>query len=125
MTLVIQTLSDQLVNLVRDRILSGRVPANSPIRQDALAKELGISKIPLREALARLELEGLVHSPVNRGFFVRGLNTDQAEGVYALRLRLEPDSIVLAPARPPHHKPLITNDTTRRQEHKGKVCQDG
>src|SRR3546814_14406053 len=93
MTLVIQTLSDQLVNLVRDRILSGRVPANSPIRQDALAKELGISKIPLREALARLELEGLVQSHVNRGFFVRGLNTDEAEEVRSEERRVGKEGV--------------------------------
>ncbi|WP_336965621.1 GntR family transcriptional regulator [Sphingobium aquiterrae] len=96
MSLVIRTLSDQLVNLVRDRILSGKVAPNGPIRQDALANELGISKIPLREALARLEEEGLVQSQANRGFFVRQLSTAEAEEVYALRLKLEPDAVVLA-----------------------------
>lgn len=106
MSLIIQTLSDQLVNLVRNRILSGSVPANSPIRQDALASELGISKIPLREALARLEEEGLVHSQANRGFFVRELTTAEAEEVYALRLKLEPDAIALASLRatPEQHR---------------------
>lgn len=99
MTLVIRTLSDQLVNLVRDRILSGLVAPNSAIRQDALAGELGISKIPLREALARLEQEGLVQSQANRGFFVRGLTTAEAEEVYALRLKLEPDAIAMASER--------------------------
>src|SRR3546814_11948597 len=123
MTLVIQTLSDQLVNLVRDRILSGRVPANSPIRQDALAKELGISKIPLREALARLELEGLVQSHVNRGFFVRGLNTDEAEEVYALRLRLEHDAVVLAAERATPEQPRIAIDKIGRASCRDRVCQ--
>jgi DNA-binding GntR family transcriptional regulator len=99
MSLVIQTLSDQLVHLVRDRILSGDVKPNAAIRQDALANELGISKIPLREALARLEQEGLVESHVNRGFFVRELNTAEAEEVYALRLKLEPDATATAAAR--------------------------
>ncbi|WP_213979694.1 GntR family transcriptional regulator [Sphingomonas sp. dw_22] len=96
MSLVIRTLSDQLVSLVRDRILSGKVLPNSPIRQDALAGELGISKIPLREALARLEEEGLVQSQANRGFFVRELSAAEAEEVYALRLKLEPDAITMA-----------------------------
>ncbi len=72
---------------------------NSPIRQDALAGELGISKIPLREALARLEQEGLVQSQANRGFFVRDLNTAEAEEVYALRLKLEPDTTAAAAER--------------------------
>ena len=99
MTLVIRTLSDQLVNLVRDRILSGKVLPNSPIRQDALARELGISKIPLREALTRLEQEGLINSQTNRGFFVRDLSASEAEEVYALRLKLEPDAIATASER--------------------------
>jgi DNA-binding FadR family transcriptional regulator len=45
-----------------------------PIRQDALAAELRVSKIPLREALARLEQDGLVVSYANRGFFVRPMS---------------------------------------------------
>ena len=99
MSLIIRNLSDQLVDLVRERILSGRVPAEGAIRQDALAAELGISKIPLREALARLEQEGLLKSQANRGFFVRSLNTVEAQEVYALRLKLEPDVMALAAER--------------------------
>ncbi len=99
MSLVIRNLSDQLVDLVRERILSGRVPPDGPIRQDALAAELGISKIPLREALARLEQEGLLKSQANRGFFVRSLNRVEADEVYALRLKLEPDVMALAAER--------------------------
>nr|ART40410.1 K709 [uncultured bacterium] len=99
MNLIIRNLSDQLVDIVRDRILSGSAAPNSPIRQDALASELGISKIPLREALARLEQEGLLHSHANRGFFVCALNTAEAEEAFALRLKLEPDAMVLGAAR--------------------------
>ncbi|WP_303764039.1 GntR family transcriptional regulator [Sphingobium yanoikuyae] len=99
MSLVIRNLSDQLVDLVRERILSGRVAPDGPIRQDALAAELGISKIPLREALARLEQEGLLKSQANRGFFVRSLNRVEADEVYALRLKLEPDVMALAAER--------------------------
>ncbi|MFA6117463.1 MAG: GntR family transcriptional regulator [Sphingomonas sp.] len=110
MSLVIQTLSDQLVHLVRDRILSGDVKPNAAIRQDALANELGISKIPLREALARLEQEGLVESHVNRGFFVRELNTAEAEEVYALRLKLEPDATATAAAQATDAEHKIASD---------------
>ncbi|UIJ46767.1 GntR family transcriptional regulator [Sphingomonas cannabina] len=96
MSLTVRNLSDQLVDLVRDRILSGGVLPGSPIRQDALASEFGVSKIPLREALARLEQEGLVQSHVNRGFFVRALSAAEAEEVYDLRLTLEPIVTVAA-----------------------------
>ena len=81
-----------VVEALRDRILSGAVAAGRPVRQDALAAELGVSKIPLREALARLEQEGLVRAEPNRGFFVRALSAGEAEEVYELRLKLEPDA---------------------------------
>ena len=96
MGLVVQTLSEQIFTLVRDRIISGRLPSDTPIRQDALAAELGVSKIPLREALARLEQEGLLLSHANRGFFVRPLSAEEAEEVFALRLKLEPDAVAEA-----------------------------
>lgn len=99
MSIIVRNLSDQIVDLVRDRILSGEVPVDLPIRQDALAAELGVSKIPLREALARLEQDGLLRSQANRGFFVRSLSTAEAEEVYALRLKLEPEATALASER--------------------------
>lgn len=88
-------LPDQLLAEARERILSGRLPADAPIRQEALALELGVSKIPLREALARLESEGLVVSHPNRGFIVRPLSRADAEDVFDLRLRIEPHACVL------------------------------
>jgi DNA-binding GntR family transcriptional regulator len=90
--LEIRSLSDRLVDVLRDVILSGAIEPDLPIRQDALAAELRVSKIPLREALARLEQDGLVVSQPNRGFFVRSMTPEEAEEIYALRLRLEPDA---------------------------------
>ncbi len=49
MSLVVRTLSDRVYEIVREQIVTGRLADNAPIRQDALAAELGISKIPLRE----------------------------------------------------------------------------
>jgi DNA-binding GntR family transcriptional regulator len=72
--------------------LSGAIPPNVPVRQDALAADLRVSKIPLREALARLEQDGLVVSHANRGFFVRPMSWEEAEEIYALRLKIEPDA---------------------------------
>lgn len=93
MALVVQTLSEQIFSLVRDRIISGSLPVDVAIRQDALAAELGVSKIPLREALVRLEQEGLLTSHANRGFFVRPMTAAEAEEVYALRLKIEPEAV--------------------------------
>lgn len=96
MVIIVQTLSEQVYNLIRDRIISGELSSETAIRQDALAKELGVSKIPLREAFARLERDGLLHSIPNRGYFVRQLSTAEAEEVYALRLKIEPDAAATA-----------------------------
>jgi DNA-binding GntR family transcriptional regulator len=90
--LEIRTLSDRLVDVLRDYILSGAIEPDLPIRQDALAAQLRVSKIPLREALARLEQDGLVISQPNRGFFVQQMTPEEAEEIYALRLKLEPDA---------------------------------
>jgi DNA-binding GntR family transcriptional regulator len=96
MPLEIRTLSDRLVEVLRDFILSGAIESELPIRQDALAADLRVSKIPLREALARLEQDGLVVSQPNRGFFVRSMSREEAEEIYALRLKLEPEAAAQA-----------------------------
>ncbi len=88
--IVFRSLPEQLAERLRERILSGTAAPGAPIRQDALAAELGVSKIPLREAMARLEQEGLLRSEANRGYFVRELSAGEAREVYALRLKLEP-----------------------------------
>lgn len=92
----IRTISDRLVDVVRDRILSGEIQPDVAIGQDKLAIALRVSKIPLREALARLEQDGLLVSHPNRGFFVRPLSTPEAEEVFALRLKIEPDAAAFA-----------------------------
>ncbi|MBU6299303.1 MAG: GntR family transcriptional regulator [Alphaproteobacteria bacterium] len=92
MAIVVKTLSEQIYTVVRDRLVSGELPANAAIKQDALARQLGVSKIPLREAFARLERDGLLLSVTNRGFFVPPMSADEAEEVYALRLKIEPEA---------------------------------
>jgi DNA-binding GntR family transcriptional regulator len=86
--------ADRLLAQVRERILSGRLSPDAPVRQDALAQELGVSKIPLREALSKLETEGLVTAHRNRGFVVRPMSRAEAEDLFDLRLRLEPGATV-------------------------------
>jgi DNA-binding GntR family transcriptional regulator len=94
MTLIVKTgLADQIFEVVRDRIIRGELSPKTSIRQDALAGELGVSKIPLREAFARLEQDGLIVSATNRGFFVSPLSTEEAYDVFDLRLKLEPGAV--------------------------------
>lgn len=90
MSIVVRTLSERVFEIVREQIVTGQLPHDLPIRQDALAAELGVSKIPLREALARLEQEGLLTSQANRGYFVQPMSSAQAEEIFDLRLAIEP-----------------------------------
>ncbi len=71
-------------------LLNGDLRPGQWIRQDDLAAELGISKVPVREALQRLTAEGLVTFETNRGSAVRSLTAADAEEIYALRLAIEP-----------------------------------
>lgn len=99
MSIVVRTLAERVFEIVREQIVTGRLADNVPIRQDALATELGVSKIPLREALARLEHEGLLTSQANRGYFVQPMSADQAHEIYALRLQIEPGAAAYAASR--------------------------
>jgi DNA-binding GntR family transcriptional regulator len=99
-------LSQQIIDALRDRIVFGGFDPGQPIRQDALAAELGISKIPLREAMAKLEQEGLIVSRVNRGFFVSPLSATEALDVFDLRYQLEPAATAAASLR-------VTDDDIR------------
>ena len=95
-SIVVRSLSDQTYEIVRRRILIGAMPPGTAVRQETIATELGVSKIPLREALGRLEQDGLLKSFPNRGYVVRDLSSDEAGEVFALRLKLEPGAVAEA-----------------------------
>jgi DNA-binding GntR family transcriptional regulator len=71
-------------------LLRGELQPGEWLRQDDLAAALGVSKVPVREALQRLAAEGLVSFEANRGSMVRTLTADDAQEIYALRRAIEP-----------------------------------
>ena len=81
---------------IRDRIVRGIYPEGEPLRQDALAAELGVSRIPIREALRQLEAEGLVSFSPHRGAIVSSLSLAEIEEVFALRAIIESELLRLA-----------------------------
>lgn len=94
----IRTTSELIASQLRQAILRGELKSNQPLRQDKLAEEMGVSKIPIREALAQLKAEGLVTYKSNRGAFVTALSAAEAAEIYLMRLALEP--LALAQALP-------------------------
>lgn len=84
---------------VRRAILAGELPPGDVFSQVQLAARLGVSRTPLREALRRLEHEGLVVAEHNRRVRVAPLLLDDFEQVYATRIALEPLAVQLAVPR--------------------------
>src|SRR5688500_2191982 len=74
---------------LRAMIFSGELRAGQPMRQEEIARRLGVSRLPVREALNRLATEGLVELKPRRGFFVTSLNADEIEDIFDMRALLE------------------------------------
>jgi DNA-binding GntR family transcriptional regulator len=75
---------------LRARIMSGALAPGSALRQEALSEELGVSRIPLREAIRLLSFEGLVDLIPHKGAYVTLISKDDVRELFDLRLRLEP-----------------------------------
>jgi DNA-binding GntR family transcriptional regulator len=84
-----QTIASMTVTAMRERILRGEYPEGEPLRQDALAEDLGVSRIPVREALRQLEAEGLVTFSPHRGAVVSVLSLAEIEELFELRAEIE------------------------------------
>lgn len=84
------TKTDQVHDLLRDRILSGELRPGTRLSMDALARELGVSKIPVREAVGRLEAHGLVTTRAHVGPTVAEVDPQQLRGAYLARGALDP-----------------------------------
>jgi len=82
-------LRGDLINEVVNRVLDGRLPADTRVNEVHLAKELGVSRTPLREALIGLADRGLLLSSPGRGFLVPPLDPAEARQLYSLVAELE------------------------------------
>jgi DNA-binding GntR family transcriptional regulator len=84
-----QSLTDQIVTELRRQIITGQLAEGAPLRQERLAAELGVSRVPLREAIRQLEAEGLVTSELHKGTVVSSLSLEEIEELFEIRVRLE------------------------------------
>nr|WP_306265597.1 GntR family transcriptional regulator [Pararhizobium sp. IMCC3301] len=88
--------ADPIYEDLRALILSGKVKSGSPLRQDEIAKRFGVSKIPVREALQRLEVENLVTFERNKGATVRHYTVTEILQLMDIRIALECRALELA-----------------------------
>lgn len=90
------TAEEATVSALRRAILQGILPPGERLRQETLAAELGVSRIPLRDAFRRLEAEGLIRIDGRRGARVASLTADDVSELYELRRLLEVHCVRLA-----------------------------
>lgn len=93
------SLRDAAYRQLRNWILDGTLAPEEPLRDEALAEALGMSRTPVREALQRLEDEGLVTTTATRRSFVSPLSLQQAREIYPMTASLEALALRLALAR--------------------------
>jgi DNA-binding GntR family transcriptional regulator len=88
--------SDHATALLRGRILDGVLNPGVLLAESAVARELGVSRVPVREALFALEQDGLVEFSETGRAYVKALLPQDFEELYVLRLTLEPMAARLA-----------------------------
>lgn len=84
------TKQDFVASLLRDAIVRGKLQPGRRLRQDEVARQLGLSWTPVREAFRQLEAEGWLIIEHHRGAVVAPLSLDDFEDIYLLRLAVEP-----------------------------------
>lgn len=82
---------------IRKMMLEGVLRPGNPIRQETVAERLGMSRVPVREALKMLEAEGLVTYRLNTGFALSPLSADELTQIYMMRTALERDLLLRLP----------------------------
>lgn len=100
-----KSLFETAAQYIRQAITKGHLKLGQPISEGALASSLGISKTPVREALAKLKMEGLVHVIPQKGTFVFTLSEKEVIDICELRYTLESTALAFAFDR--NRKPFL------------------
>jgi len=113
-----ETLSDKVYNTVRDLILTNKLLPGQPLSIETLARDLGVSPTPVREALAKLSADGFIERARNKQARVPTISLDEVRQTYEVRKLLEPYAASLAAER------VSTNfgahDALRQLQHKAE-----
>ena len=97
--ITILPIRERVASELRNAIFSGSFSPGEELRQDEIAQRLGVSRMPVREALQILSGEGLVEFRKNRGAIVRNISKDYIREHFEVRLILECEAVVRACTR--------------------------
>lgn len=92
-------LRDIVFEAMREMIVSGKLAPGERLMEIQLAEEMGVSRTPVREAIRKLEIEGLVVMMPRKGTYVAGLSIKQMAEVFEIRTALEELAVQLAAER--------------------------
>jgi len=84
-----ETIRKKVYNYVREQVLNGEIKANERLIETKIAKQIGTSRTPVREALHSLEIEGLIESIPRIGYTVKPLSDYEAEEICEIRCAIE------------------------------------
>jgi DNA-binding GntR family transcriptional regulator len=93
------TLKAHLLTRLRDGIISGKFRPGERLNESKLARQYGVSRIPVREALMQLQEQGLVMNNPRRGMFVNSLSEEDTQKINSMRIILEAEAMKLCRAR--------------------------
>ena len=117
-----RTITEQVQGRLRDMILAGALVPGSRIDQAEVAQRFGVSAVPVREALARLQSSGLVRIVPHRGVFVESLSVEELIDIYHVREVLEEQAAKLAAPHLTSADIASLEDIERRM---GEVAESG
>ena len=84
-----KTMGEQVLDILRKDIMLGELKSGFHLKETVLSKELGVSRGPIREAIVKLENEGLVSTPSNGRTVVEGFSKKDIENLYNTRIQIE------------------------------------
>jgi DNA-binding GntR family transcriptional regulator len=114
--------ADLVTDVLREAILGGQIAASSWLREEELATELRVSRTPVREAIRRLNTEGLAVRVPNQGAQVAPMNLEDILAVYAVRENLEGMAARVAAQ---HASPLLDEQLIEIQDGFEAAAGDG
>lgn len=90
------SLADEIIQILRSRIINGEYAIGEKLVENKIAKELKVSRTPVREAFKQLTKENLIEYVPNKGCFAKGFEQNDLQDIYAVRIAVEQLAVVWA-----------------------------
>jgi DNA-binding GntR family transcriptional regulator len=84
------SLKDRVYEYIKSSIITGKIEPNTHLKESGLSESMNVSRAPIREALNKLEKEGLVSIVPRKGAVVTPISTEEVESIWEIRSILEP-----------------------------------